>query len=496
MKKITTLLLCLAPFLLRAQDQGIKFEASLSWKEIEAKAKAENKYIFVDCYASWCGPCKWMTANIYPQKEVGDYFNAHFVNVAVQMDKTAKDADDIKSFYADAEMLSKTYQVGEYPTYLFFTPDGEIVHRFAATTPNGSEFIEKGKEAFDPEKQFYTLLNRCEEHKTDSAYLRMAWITAMKQGNKEMTEIIAGYYIKTLKFLFVKDNINSMSGLLQFLGQDHFPFGYSFFINNAQKIDSIITDNSNFFAESVIANFIFDKQATPLFNDSNAIVLWSKFKKEILSDHPNLTAGLLHWEKQRFDLWQQRYIKVDVYKLDPSNKGVFEKKLKEYYRKFPDTHENVEKYFLEGKYKLLAKNQLWEQADKAAYAYLRSCDKNLSTSEINEVCWEIIFKHCNNKQILHKGIVSMQSALDNAPNDQNLIDTYANLLYKSGQVSNAIVWEKKAIDIANKIVLQPNINQTVKYLALRDRKTFQETLAKMQSGVPTWTDDVIPATNP
>ena len=24
------------------------------------QAKVENKYVFIDCYTSWCGPCKMM----------------------------------------------------------------------------------------------------------------------------------------------------------------------------------------------------------------------------------------------------------------------------------------------------------------------------------------------------------------------------------------------------------------------------------------------------
>ena len=42
----------------RSQKNGIYFENSLTWEQVEQKAKDENKYIFIDCYATWCGPCK------------------------------------------------------------------------------------------------------------------------------------------------------------------------------------------------------------------------------------------------------------------------------------------------------------------------------------------------------------------------------------------------------------------------------------------------------
>jgi thiol-disulfide isomerase/thioredoxin len=73
MKKVFVLFMLL-PFLAQAQtDTGVHFEHNLSWTAIQAKAKAENKYIFMDCFTTWCGPCKYMSTTIFPQKESGDY---------------------------------------------------------------------------------------------------------------------------------------------------------------------------------------------------------------------------------------------------------------------------------------------------------------------------------------------------------------------------------------------------------------------------------------
>ena len=44
--------------------QGIHFEDGVSWQHVQQKAKAEDKYIFVDCYATWCGPCKQMDKKV------------------------------------------------------------------------------------------------------------------------------------------------------------------------------------------------------------------------------------------------------------------------------------------------------------------------------------------------------------------------------------------------------------------------------------------------
>ncbi len=81
-----------------AQDEGIHFEHGLSWKEVKEKAKRENKFIFMDCYTTWCGPCKLMSKNIFSQKVAGDFFNDKFVNVKVQFDEVEGDNEEIKKW--------------------------------------------------------------------------------------------------------------------------------------------------------------------------------------------------------------------------------------------------------------------------------------------------------------------------------------------------------------------------------------------------------------
>ncbi len=78
--------LCLINYAL-SHAQGIKFEENLSWQQLLDKAKVTNKYIFVDCYATWCGPCKMMDKDVYTSGKVGYLFNEHFISVKVQMDK-------------------------------------------------------------------------------------------------------------------------------------------------------------------------------------------------------------------------------------------------------------------------------------------------------------------------------------------------------------------------------------------------------------------------
>ena len=67
-------------------QEGIHFEP-LTFEQAKAKAKAEKKLIFMDCYTSWCGPCKYMTEQVFTRKEAGTYFNPRFISVKFDMER-------------------------------------------------------------------------------------------------------------------------------------------------------------------------------------------------------------------------------------------------------------------------------------------------------------------------------------------------------------------------------------------------------------------------
>ena len=71
---------------LLAQNRSVSFEDTTLAVSL-AKAKAANKLIFFDGYATWCGPCKYMSNTVFKQDKVADFFNANFVNVKFDMEK-------------------------------------------------------------------------------------------------------------------------------------------------------------------------------------------------------------------------------------------------------------------------------------------------------------------------------------------------------------------------------------------------------------------------
>lgn len=83
-----------------------------------AKAKKENKKLMVDCYTLWCGPCRYMATNIFPNDTLGAYMNEHFVCMKLDME------------HGEGPERNKTFNVKAYPTFIFFDADGKEMSRF------------------------------------------------------------------------------------------------------------------------------------------------------------------------------------------------------------------------------------------------------------------------------------------------------------------------------------------------------------------------------
>lgn len=97
-------------------EDGIQFE-NITFEEALALAKKENKLVFMDAYAVWCGPCKMLAKTTFKAKEVGEKFNKSFINIQVDMEK------------GEGPALARRYQVRAYPTLFVIHPDGTVAKR-------------------------------------------------------------------------------------------------------------------------------------------------------------------------------------------------------------------------------------------------------------------------------------------------------------------------------------------------------------------------------
>ncbi len=112
-------------------EKGINFHSG-TWNEVLELAKKENKLIFLDISASWCPPCKMLKKITFPNEKVGEYYNANFINVALDGEKN------------EGATLARKYGLTAYPTLFFIDGNGTVV---AKTTGyhGADDFLELGK---------------------------------------------------------------------------------------------------------------------------------------------------------------------------------------------------------------------------------------------------------------------------------------------------------------------------------------------------------------
>ena len=138
-------------------QEGIKFQES-SFKEILALAKKENKLVFLDAYASWCGPCKMMERNVFTKPLVSDYFNSKFINSHFDMEK------------GEGREIAQKYQIYSYPTLLFLNGDGEVVSK-SIGYQDDTQLISLGESANNIYGNGGSLKERFEAGESDPEFL-------------------------------------------------------------------------------------------------------------------------------------------------------------------------------------------------------------------------------------------------------------------------------------------------------------------------------------
>lgn len=143
--------------------QMILFEGSFD--EALKKAKEEKKDLFVDFYADWCGPCKAMASQVFTRPEVGEYFNAHFV--CVQVNVEAKE---------NVEVVRK-YDVKVLPTMIFIDREGKEI-RLVRGAVDAVALLNEAKIARKERLSFEQLYEKYKKKKKDMELLQQLLLDA------------------------------------------------------------------------------------------------------------------------------------------------------------------------------------------------------------------------------------------------------------------------------------------------------------------------------
>lgn len=185
MQKYILTLLCSALLAtVYAQNRSIEFRDG-TWQEITEQARKEKKMIFVDCYTSWCGPCKMLAKNIFTQDSVADFYNGNFVCFQIDMEK------------GEGPELAKKYSVAAFPTLLYIDAQGELKHCVVGYQQAG-ELIQNGRNALIGQNTLPDFQKRYEAGERDPEFVKEYIEVLYKAYRPQLQREVATEYINTL----------------------------------------------------------------------------------------------------------------------------------------------------------------------------------------------------------------------------------------------------------------------------------------------------------
>ncbi len=222
MKKLTLFVLfviCIS--FTYAQDHGIVFKDYSNFEEALKESKETGKLIFMDCYAVWCGPCKALKKNVFPNEDVAKFYNENFINTMYDMEK------------GEGTEIREKFNVSAFPTLLFVNGEGEIVH-IRVGGGNAADIIELGITALDPDKNFLVVSKKIKGGDLSEETLTNYFNALYRAPDQDslltayfMTKNVEDMYSEKVWEIFRNFNHNLESGSFQY------------FINNYMKYEKL-----------------------------------------------------------------------------------------------------------------------------------------------------------------------------------------------------------------------------------------------------------------
>ncbi len=307
----TNLTLVIALFLLctaKAQkEKGIQFievQTEEDMAALDKKAIAENKIIFIDCYTSWCGPCKWMSKDIFTNDTVATFYNKNFLCVKMDMENGIGVSSATK------------YQVRSFPTFLFIK-DGEVIHRSVGAR-NVKTFVALGETALNPEKRIEHFTKQYQQGNREASFIR-AYLKEIHKANMPTKEAADWYFITQSKqLLLTTENFEMM----ELFVNSYTDTVFDFMLNNREKYIELVGKEkvdekiSNVFQQTEIYHYENDSS---FFDERLFKKLASKIKQTDFVKKEELLANLYityYYEKKDWKKYVEQVTKyVNTYQM-------------------------------------------------------------------------------------------------------------------------------------------------------------------------------------
>lgn len=252
-----------------AHSQGIEFMDNRPIAEVLAKAKAEGKLVFVDCYTSWCGPCKVLAQDVFPQQQVGDFFNPRFVSLKLDMEK------------GEGPTMAKRWDVGAYPTLTFLDAEGEVLFQTvgARDARHLVDTVAYLLENYQP-----TELARRYKAGERSAQLVADYIIELQQQRKRNTiETVASEFITTYHEQILTDTL--VQKILTDYVRNPYNEGFLYAYEHRHQLPSKVTEAMEFTWRLYTKSFYLIGQGNSLGLDEQGMQAYYNFMQQKGVEH-------------------------------------------------------------------------------------------------------------------------------------------------------------------------------------------------------------------
>jgi thioredoxin-related protein len=385
-----------------SQKKQINYLKSTNWQDIISKAKLDNKGIFVELYATWCVPCKQMELNVLSKQAIIDSINYNFEPIRLQFDSTKSDDSITIRKRQLSQYIVNKYDVNGLPTYLYFNSNGDILEKQTGELTE-ADFLALTSNVSRKKDPYYILVNSLNKYLIDSAsLLRLIRLSSDKNEEKIMVKA-SKLYLKTYgNTIYINDHFNDsiLNILLTALPKSLNSTDPLFLaiVEHTKLLDSLCQTPG--YGDYVVCQvlltdyFVFLQSITPT---SSYTPDWNGYYKIISNRFGEYYAGKV----------------VLSAKIQYSKKAQRNKDLAKY------SVDQINKYGM----------------DTSSLGLLRA----------NNTLYSVVFKYSMDSKVLNEG-ANLMKLIVYKTSDPDYMDTYANLLYKSGHRKKALQWEKSACD--------------------------------------------------
>ncbi len=193
-----------------AQVRFLEVTTAVEMREAQQRASDQQLMMYVDVYATWCGPCKLMDTQVYTDPQVAEYMNAHFVNV--RMDGET----EYGRTYASEQQLEG------YPSMFIFSGEGEPVRKLIGYS-SAEELIPLLKSTVENFKEVKKYRAKQERGTLEDAEY-VSYIEVVREmGNQEEADLLAGQYMERIMGEKLNDNDMRVVAFYMDLGDKWWP---------------------------------------------------------------------------------------------------------------------------------------------------------------------------------------------------------------------------------------------------------------------------------